>query len=276
MKRFKWWFLISTIVLILMASLTLALLGCAFLNTLKTPREILRNIWALPTGITLENYRILLFDESFIIYYKNSATISISVIITAYISAMAAYALSKFEFKGRNLLKGYFIIGLFFPIKLAISSLYILMTQLHLTNKPIGLMILYCSFVSMPVFVITGMMKTVPDSIIESAKIEGAGHIRIFNQMILPIAKPAIGAVVPLLFTSAWNDFMLPATMLKNRDVYTVPLGITLYHMGTFYDISKLNLVFTSVILSILPIVTIYLIFSKQIIAGVMSGSVKE
>ena len=199
----------------------------------------------------------------------------ISIIVVLLLSALASYGLGKFSFKGNKLLRVYFLLGLMFPVQLGIIPLFNLMKSFHLINSLFSVILIYSSGLSIPVFVLTNFLQTIPDAMRESAKIDGAGEFRIFAQIILPMMKPALGALIPLNAVNLWNDFFIPLVFLSDERTKTVPLGLMQYFTGKGFDISKIGLVFTAVSLSILPMLLIYLFGSKKIISGLTQGTIK-
>jgi raffinose/stachyose/melibiose transport system permease protein len=129
--------------------------------------------------------------------------------------------------------------------------------------------------VSIPIFIMTNFLQTIPDAMRESAKIDGAGELLIFIKIILPMMKPVIGALIPLSAASLWNDFFIPLVFLSTGRLKTVPLGLMLYFNGKGFDNSKIGIVFAAVSFSILPLLLIYLFGSRKIIDGLTQGTIK-
>ena len=262
---------------VLFCIITVILFYVIFLNSFKTKTEVFADIWALPTTMDFEKFSTLWNDYSFSIYTFNSVFITIvSLVLSMYIGAMVSYGIAKFQFKGNGFVYIYFLFGLMFPIKLGVVPLYILIRGLSLNNTLFCMILIYSATLSTPVFVLTGFFRTIPTSILEAARIDGASQFYIFNRIMLPLSAPALGSVVPMVMVVYWNDFFLPMIFLTRDEVKTVPLGMMRFVVSGYLDISKMDLVFAAAAISLIPIMIIYLACSKQIIGGITSGAVKQ
>lgn len=256
--------------------ITVLLFLAIFLGSVKTNEELLTNVWGLPSSFYLENFKKILVEDHFGKYILNSLIVLVcSLFFTLMFATTVSYGISKFKFKGRNLLRVYFIVGIMFPVQLGIVNLYQLVRTMQLTNSLLGVILIYSSTLSMSVLVLTGYMSSIPDSVMEAARIDGANEFTIFGRIILPLMKPALGALVPMLSINFWNDFFVPLVFLTNDDKKTLPIAILKYSLGEHTDYSKMSILFTVITVSILPIMIIYLLFSKNIIGGIVSGAEK-
>lgn len=256
--------------------ITVLLFLAIFLGSVKTNEELLTNVWGLPSSFYLENFKKILVEDHFGKYILNSLIVLVcSLFFTLMFATTVSYGISKFKFKGRNLLRVYFIVGIMFPVQLGIVNLYQLVRTMQLTNSLLGVILIYSSTLSMSVLVLTGYMSSIPDSVMEAARIDGANEFTIFGRIILPLMKPALGALVPMLSINFWNDFFVPLVFLTNDDKKTLPIAILKYSLGEHTDYSKMSILFTVITVSILPIMIIYLFFSKNIIGGIVSGAEK-
>lgn len=246
------------------------------LSSFKTNGEIAANVWKLPGRIAFENYVTILWQDRFGTYIFNSVIIlAASLLLILFISSLTAYGLARFEFKGNKLLYLYFLIGMMFPIQLGIVPLFRVVKDLNLTNTILGVVLINASVLSMPVFVLTGFIKTLPISLSEAAKIDGAGEFTIFFRIILPLMKTALGALTPLLSIGIWNDFFIPLVFLTKDAVKTIPIATMKYYIGEHLDYSKLSSLFTVLAVSIIPILAIYLFGSEKIVGELTKGSNK-
>lgn len=275
-KRFNIIYGLGWLFLLAFSAITIVLFYVIFLNSVKSKAEVFSNIWQLPKVLDLEKFPILLNEYKFAIYSWNSFIITVvALIVSMYIASMVSYGIAKFEFKGNSLLYHYFILGMMFPIKLGVVPLYILIRQLNLNNTLFSMILIYCATISLPIFVLTGFFRSIPNSILEAARIDGASQFFVFNRIMLPLAAPALGAVVPMVAVNYWNDFFLPMIFLTRDEVKTVPLGLMKFVVSGYFDISKMDLVFAAAAVSLIPIMAIYLACSRQIIGGITSGAVK-
>lgn len=276
-KRAKWHYLISPLFFIY-SLITVLLFGLILISSFKgtSSEAAISNIWRLPKHFSFVNYETLMVKDSFYQYTLNSIIITlVSTVSVVYIASLVSYGLGRFRFKGKNILYYYFMVGLMFPIQLGVVPLFILIRNLGLKNTIFALILIYTANLSMPVFILTGYVRTIPVSIIEASKIDGAGEARLFHTIMIPLMKPIFAALAPLLIIFTWNDFFLPLVFLTKDSCKTIPLGLMKYYVGQFFNGEKWNLVFTAAAVSILPILILYIISSNKIISGITSGAVK-
>ena len=212
-------------------------------------------------------------------YFLNSTVVMVgSIALTLFLSSMVAYGLGKFSFKGNRLIYGYFILGLLFPARVAIVPLFNIVKLFHLYDNLFGIVLLYAAAMSIPVFVLTNFLSNVPNSIMESAKIDGAGHFRIYWQITMPLIQPAIGALIPLTAIGLWNDLFYPLVFIHSDLRKTVPLGVLGYYSGRNggFDMSKYGIAFAAISASIIPMLLLYIFGASRIIENITQGSVKQ
>jgi raffinose/stachyose/melibiose transport system permease protein len=186
---------------------------------------------------------------------------------------MVAYGLSRYRFKGNDFLQIYFLLGLMFPIQLGILPIFIILRSLGLINSLLGMVLIYTANMSLPVFIFSRFFRTLPKAMYESAIIDGAGEFRIFAQIMMPICKPVYATVGIINLVTIWNDFYMPLVFLTGKHVRTLTLGIYRY-MSNF--LANWHLVFTAVTVALIPVFILFFIFSRQLVAGLTAGSVKE
>lgn len=261
-------------ILVLYTFITIFLIGNTVLSSFKTKQELINHTIGFPRKFTLENYKILLFEEGFSLYFLNSLfLVAMALILLIAVASMAAYGLAQYRFRGQGFLQTYFLVGLMFPIQLGILPLFIMLTKLHLNNNLFGLAILYAANMSFPVFVFSKFFKALPYSLIESARIDGAGEFRTYLSIIIPISKPVFFTIGLINFVTIWNDFYMPLVFLTKSSVRTLTLAVYSY-MANF--LANWNKVFAAVAIALIPVVVIFFLFSDQIVAGLTGGAVKE
>lgn len=244
------------------------------MNSFKSMRDIFLKPFSFPIRPVAQNYVDAWNQGRIGTGYLNSILIAvISVIGIIIISSMFAYAISKYEFPGRQTLYTYCMLGLALPVRLAVIPIFILMKNLGLINSRLGLIIIYIS-VNIPfsVFLLRNFIDGVPNEIEEAAQIDGANPIQIYWKIILPLIKPALSIVSIVCFINVWNDFFFPLLFINDRSKATITLAVSTF----FGDYSnQWNLLFAGLSLSILPSIVLFLIFSKQFIAGMTQGAIK-
>lgn len=256
--------------------ITVILFAAVFLGSVKTNEELLTNVWSLPKNLYLENFRKIIIDDHFGVYILNSLIVLVcSLMLTLLLATTVSYGITKFKFKGRNFLKFYFIIGIMFPVQLGIVNLYQMVRSMQLTNTLLGVILIYSSTISMSVLVLTGYLESIPESVSEAARIDGANEFTIYRKIMLPLLKPALGALVPMLAINFWNDFFVPLVFLTKDSKKTLPIAIMKYSLGEHTDYSKMSILFTVITISVFPIMILYIIFSKNIIGGIVAGAEK-
>ena len=256
--------------------ITVILFAAVFMGSMKTNEELLTNIWGLPKSIYLENFKKVFVEDGFFRYMLNSFLVLAGGLFGAVVlSTTVSYGLAKFDFKGKKLLTFYFMIGLMFPVQLGIVNLSRVVNGMKLGNSLLGIILIDSAAISMSVLILRGFYHSIPDSLSEAAKIDGAGDFTIFARVILPLLKPAMGAVIPMLAIQYWNDFFIPMVFLTRDEKKTMPIAVMKYSLGEHTDYSKMSILFTVIAVSILPIMILYLVFSKKIIAGITAGAEK-
>lgn len=256
--------------------ITVILFAAVFMGSMKTNEELLTNIWGLPKSIYLENFKKVFVDDGFFRYMLNSFLVLAGGLFGAVaLSTTVSYGLARFDFKGKKLLTFYFMIGLMFPVQLGIVNLSRVVNGMKLGNSLLGIILIDSAAISMSVLILRGFYHSIPDSLSEAAKIDGAGEFTIFARVILPLLKPAMGAVIPMLAIQYWNNFFIPMVFLTRDEKKTMPIAVMKYSLGEHTDYSKMSILFTVIAVSILPIMILYLVFSKKIIAGITAGAEK-
>ena len=205
----------------------------------------------------------------------NSLFIAVtSAALTTYFTALTAYGVHVYDFKGKKLVFTFIMAILMIPAQVSAVGFVQMINKLHLTNNYIPLII---PSIAAPVvfFYMKQYMESVlPLEIVEAARCDGSGEFRTFNTIILPIMKPAIAVQAIFSFVSSWNNYFIPALLLDKAEMKTVPIMIAQLRSADYskFDMGK---VYMFILLAILPVMLVYIILSKSIIKGVTSGSVK-
>ena len=185
---------------------------------------------------------------------------------------MAAFALSEYNFKGNTLLALYLSLGIMIPIRLGTVGILKLMVGLNLVNTLTGLILVYIAqSLPMTIFILSSFMRQVPKELKDAARIDGASEYRIFG-LVIPLVRPAIGAIGIFTMIPIWNDLWFPLILAPSQKTATVTLGVQQF-LGQF--VSDWNAVLASLTLAMIPILIIYLIFSKQMIRSITAGALK-
>lgn len=243
------------------------------LSSLKPQSELFTfPLTFFPATPTLENFREAFQSGSFVRYFSNSTFVAvISTVITVLINTMAGYALSKYIFKGRDIIFFVMIATLMIPLQVILVPIFILEKNLGLLNSLWGIIIPPAATPT-GIFLARQYMMTIPDSLIEAARIDGAGEWFIFQRIIIPLAKPIIATISIFSFMWRWNDFLWPFIVLSKQKKYTLQLALANFVGQYDVDWSKL---LSMTVISIVPLIIVFLIFQKYFIKGMTSGGVK-
>ncbi len=244
------------------------------LSAFKSTREIFSNPFGLPNTWSLENFAKVWAQTNFPLYFRNSVLVtggSISIILV--LGVMAAYGLARYKFRGNEFLYLFFLSGLMLPLRLAVIPLFVQLRDMGLTNSHLGLMFIYgAQGLPAAVFILTGFLKALPAEIEDAARIDGASEFRILWSIMLPLIRPALVIVAIYNLVPIWNDFFFPLVFIQSENLKTLPLGLTVF-MGQYS--TDWAVLFAGLTLAAVPVIIIYVIMSKQFIAGLTAGAVK-
>lgn len=244
------------------------------INSFKTGQDFALNPFGLPTEWVLENYGDAWVTANIGRYFLNSIIVGVTaVIITVLTGALASFFLARFDFRGRNLLYGFFIIGLLVPIHSTLVPMFILMNKLGLLNTHWALIFPYVAF-NMPVtiFILTSFMQSFSQEIEDSAVMDGCGVFRLFLSIILPMTRPAIATVVILNFINNWNEFAFALVLINDKELNTLPLGLANF-VGQYTTNYTAQMAGLTMVL--IPTIAFYLLMEKQVVEGMTQGAVK-
>jgi len=240
-------------------------------NALRPTREIFKNPVGLPTSPSFDSFVKAWEQASFNVYFLNSLLITVSsVLLATAVSAMAAYILGRYKFRGSAFLSAYFLAGLMLPFRLAIVPLFLMLNKLGLIDNRLGLILVYAATgIPFSIFILSAFFRQLPRELSEAARIDGANEFVIFGRIMLPLVRPALATVIVFQFVPLWNDFFFPLVLLRSTDKWTLPVGMTRFFGEFQADWSTL---FAGLIITTLPLIIIFLLATKQIIAGLTAG----
>ncbi len=262
-------------VLLLAMVMSLFPIVLVIMNSLKTRKAIFSAPWMPPTPETfsLGGYETVLARSNFAHYFVNSLTVTLaSMFLILLLGAMAAFALSEYSFRGDALLGLYLAIGIMIPIRLGTVSILRLVVALHLVNTLVALILVYTAMgLPLAIFILTQFMRQVPMELKDAARIDGASEYRIFR-IVLPLVSPAVATVAVFTIVPIWNDLWFPLILAPGESTKTVTLGAQQF-LGQF--VSDWNAVLSSLTLAMLPVLIIFILFSRQLIKGLTAGAIK-
>jgi raffinose/stachyose/melibiose transport system permease protein len=262
-------------VLLLYTVIALFPIVLVVMNSFKTRNEIFGAPLAPPTAQTfsLQGYQTLIRQGDFFGYIGNSVIVTgVSLILILLLGAMAAFALSRYRFRGSRMIGLYLALGIMVPIRLGTVSILNTIVALGLANTHLALILVYTAAgLPLAVFILSAFFREVPRELEDAARVDGAGHFRIFA-MIVQLARPAMAAVAILTMIPIWNDLWWPLILAPGRSTATLTLG-TQQFLGQF--VSDWNAVLAALTIAIIPMLALYIAFNRQFIRGLMGGALK-
>lgn len=233
-------------------------------------------LW-LPRSLDLSNYARVLSVGLITTFFRNSVTIALlSTISSIAIASLAAYSLTRFRFRGRELVQRSVLLAYMYPGILLAVPLTLLYGQIGLINSHLGLVIAYSTF-SLPfaLWLLIAYFETIPHEIDEAARVDGATHIQVFLRIILPLAAPGIATASIFAFLGAWNEFTLGLVLIQRNELKTVPVGLSLFLQGGPGDTIEWGARMAAGVMVIVPSLLFFLVSSGRIARGLAAGAVK-
>jgi multiple sugar transport system permease protein len=226
-----------------------------------------------PETVTLDNYDRLFTQLDFPTYFMNSAIVALAVTIGNMVfCSMLGYALAKLDFPGKRLLFLIVLGTLMVPGVVTFVPLFVLTTKMGLTNTLTGMIL---PFIAGPfgVFLMRQYISTLPDELIQAARIDGAGELRIFTSVILPLCGPALATLGILTFLASWNNFLWPLVVAQTEDKYTLPVALALYAVGQ--NATQYGLLLAGSVVVVLPVLAMFLFLQRHIMQGIAMTGIK-
>ena len=272
-------FLRSGLIHLALISYTLIALFPVFLtlvNSLKARNAIFRDPMSLPTSKTfsLVGYETVLAQGDFFGYFQNSLIVTVvSIALVLLFGAMAAFALSEYRFRGNTLMGLYLALGIMIPIRLGTVAILQGMVAAGLVNTLTALILVYTAQgLPLAIFILSEFMRTVSDDLKSAGRIDGLSEYAIFFRLVLPLVRPAMATVAVFTMIPIWNDLWFPLILAPGEATKTITLGAQMF-IGQY--VTNWNAVLSALSLAILPVLVLYVIFSRQLIRGITSGAVK-
>ena len=270
----KWTIMPATyLVAIVLLGITVVPLLFVFVDEFRTTAQINSNPTGLPHPWVLGNYTSILGTAPFWQFLGNSALIAgVATIIALVLGSMAAFALSRYEFRGREGLFTLFVSGLLFPIAAAALPLYLLLQHLNLLDNQFGVAIPEAAFsLAITIFILRPFMRAIPGELEDASLVDGASRLRFFVQILIPLCKPALVTVALLTFVNSWNQYLLPLLVFTTESHFTLPLGVATYQSQ--YS-SNTAAIFAFTAVSMIPCLGIFVWAERYLVAGA-AGAVK-
>src|SRR6478735_156224 len=266
----------SHFVLVLWSAIVIVPLLWVLMSSVKTTDAILSKPLALPTSLNFVNYVNAWKTVGIGKWFFNTVVVvGFALVIVMILGAMCAYVLARYQFWGNRLIYYTMLAGLTFPVFMAIVPLFFILKNIGLLNTLPGLILTYVAFaLPFTVFFLYSFFRTLPNEIYEAAQVDGAGEWRTFFQIMLPMARPGMAAVAIFNFLGLWNQFLLPVALNTNQDNYVLSQGMASFASQAGYAVD-FGALFAAVVITIIPVLIVYIIFQRQLQGSVSSGTIK-
>ncbi|HYF75121.1 MAG TPA: carbohydrate ABC transporter permease [Candidatus Nitrosocosmicus sp.] len=265
---------IKYVLLCIFAVAILVPLVIVFFGAFKSSGELFNNPFGIPHDVVFGNFKTAFVKGNMVVYFRNTIFVAaVSLVLILAFSCIAAYAVTRNNFKFADPIYYYFMFGLTIPVQVIMIPSYLMMAGLHLVNNIWSLVIIYVSTaMSFSVFILSGFFRTVPVEMEEAATIDGCSEMQAFTKVILPLCKPAVSTILIFNLLYIWNDLYNPLLFIRSENIKTLALGLTKY-MGRY--IANYPIMFAAIVIASLPVITVFLLLQKQFVAGITSGAVK-
>jgi len=270
--------IVAHVVLIILSFMCLFFFYVLIVNASHSHAELQKGFSALPGKYFWKNLMNVANDGSFPMFrgILNSIIVSgCSAVLCTYFSSLTAYGLYAYDFKARNVAFTFIMAILVMPTQVTAMGFLRLITKTGLYDSLLPLIIPSVASPAVFYFMYSYLQSSLPMSLVEAARIDGSGEFRTFNSIVLPIMKPAIAVQAIFTFVGSWNNYFVPALVIQSKSKMTVPILIATLRGADYmnFDMGKIYMMIT---VAIVPIIIVYLLLSKFIIAGVTLGGVKE
>jgi ABC-type glycerol-3-phosphate transport system permease component len=242
--------------------------------SLRTTPEISDNPYAFPTAFHWEKFATAWSQSNYSIYFWNSMMVTgIAVLGVTLIGSMAAHCLARYRFPGNRLVLFTIFSTLIFPPQIVMISLFQVLVGYGLFDTRYGLVLVYIALqLPLTVYILEGFFSRLPQDLFDAAKIDGYSNFEIYWRLTLPIGLPAIATTVILNFIYIWNEFLFAVVLIASDEKRTLPLGIQKFYGDRLEDV---GMIATGVMISVIPVILIYIFFSEKMIKGMTAGAVK-
>lgn len=262
------------VVALAVLALILVPLVYAVLGGFRTTGQIAERPVGLPDPWIFTNYLGTLRSPAFWRQVWNSTFIALATtLLILPLSSLAAFALARYRFRGREAIYTFFTIGLLYPVVAATLPLWLTLRDLDLLGNPWGVILPQVAFgLPLSIVILRPFFRNIPDDLEDAAIIDGCGPFRFYWHVMLPLSRPALSTISVLTIVGSWNAFLLPLLVLTRQEQWTLPIGVN--NISTQYG-TDTALVLAYTVLSIIPALILYAVAERHIVSGVTSGAVK-
>ena len=273
--------IVRTLIYIIIAGWTVCVLYpllWTFMGALKTNQQfLLKSPWSLPEfPLQWSNFASVWSNYHLGDYFINSLIVTVtSTLLALLLASTTSYIIARFPFKRSMALYNLYLASMMIPIILGLIPLFFLLSDLGLDNTLLGLILIY-SATNLPfgVFVLVGFFRAMPKELDEAASIDGSSHYGVFFRIMLPLAKPGLISVGIMNVLNIWNEYVLGTVIVNDPSQYTLPVGIAVMLEEMQYR-TEWGPLFAGLLISIIPVLLIYMFYQRHITSGMMAGAVK-
>ncbi len=246
----------------------------AFASSLKTQETVFNDLSLFPSNPHWENYLYAWTKADFSLYFLNSLFYTVTVVVgVILIASMAAYAFSRLEFRGKNFIFLILISTMMIPIPGSFIALYVLLNKLHLVNTRLGYILPQINGgLALGIFLLKTFFDDLPKELEDSARIDGCGRFRVYWHIALPLARPAIAVLAIFNILAVWNEYLLAMLVLSDKKLMPLQRGLMVFQGA---HITQYPLLMAGIVITVLPVLVVYLSLQKHIIKGITAGAVK-
>lgn len=267
---------VMLILFIVMAVITLTPFISIFLASLRPGKEIMRQGLGLNLDTSIMSFKNYLYlfsgETAYFTWFKNSIVITaIQTVLTLFVSAFVGYGFAMYDFKFKNLLFMCVLIIMMIPMEIIMLPLFQLTIKIGLIDRIMGVILPFVAG-PLPIFFFRQYLSGIPKDFIDAGRVDGCTEYGIFFRIVLPLMKPAYAAMGIFVGMNSWNNFLWPMIVLKSKDKLTLPIGLNalITPYGNNYDV-----LIAGSVLSVIPVIILFLLFQKYFIAGMTAGGVK-
>jgi ABC-type glycerol-3-phosphate transport system permease component len=263
---------ITALMLLLAAAIALTPLLWLVAATTKGPDDLFHYTFFAPQP-TAQSFRDLFGRVPFLRYMLNSVFVTCTaVMVQLFLSSLAGFALAKYEFKGKKAIMLLMLATVMIPNQVVIAPLYELVYRLRMVDSYLGLIIPGAVSV-FGIFLFRQAILQVPDELLHAARIDGCSEFRIYWDIVMPISRPMVGAFCLISFMGTWNAFLWPQIILHDNHRFTLPIALN--QMVGLQEQQQYGMLMAGTLLSVLPVIVLFLLLQKEFVAGLTAGAVK-
>lgn len=261
-------------VLVFFALIILVPIYLAVIGGFKSIGQLNADPVGFPDPFMAENYVNIFVKSNFFKYFLNSVIIMVATVaIDVTVAGLAGFALSRFSVRTKNVVYQYFLLGLLFPMTLAILPLYIQLRAFGLLDTFIGVILPQTAFLlPFHILIFRGFIREIPNELEDAVKLDGCGKMGFLMHIVVPLSRPAIATVSVLAMVASWNNFFLPLIVLNDKDKFTLPMG-SMDFVGQY--LADWNVILAFFVVSMVPAIAFYLYAQRHIVSGLAAGAVK-